>query len=833
MAAKYLHSLADENQDLQKQLGCMTGVFHIFNRNNIVSGRRAIGPSPKKGLHGSSLFNNRTPDRESSVIYHRSPILERHRVSTESSKVSFSSSSPPSPFPYENYKIDTGTRQEREESNSSGKMNPQNLDLRDVVKDSMHREARGLSHKTIMKESDEWYFDEPRELSRSKSCHINDVLPISVSKDYPRFSYDGRESDRLSNKSDSKTTSSKKLKEPPRLSLDSRERSIRTLSFISLVPIKSPESKSNLSRNPVGIDDQKDLTRTRPPSVVAKLMGLETYPNSASNSNKELVVDPNSLSKGSSVPDFCGSTTKMSNSTRTSLREPTSPCWKNSDMKPISRVPIEAAPWKQRDGARAIASSTKIQIPTSSVYSEVDKRLKNLEFAQSGKDLRALKQILEAMQAVEARKEERQETAETSLEHNHRNVPSDVSKAHGSHIVIMKPTKLVGKGFANNKTGKDVITERRSRLATSYIDSATSYTDSSKPRKQSNKHHSESKLTRRRKQPSNIQQSDRIMRKVDDGRALKMDTAVNASESSEETNSRQSSSSTPEKSTLLVKIGEPLTPEYPSPVSVLDDSVYMEKSPSPVKPTPNHQKDNVTQNPADIIVKDGYKATNNVLPNRIISGVSSQIDNERLKKVQDLVQKLKRLNTNDDETHTNHIAFLCENTNSTDKYISEILLASGLLLRDLESFKFHSSSHPINPELFLVMEHIKFSNLQQGKFHRKLIFDAVNESLVGKLSSPSKLMQNPRKLLKEICLEIEQLHGCTKRESSGLEEEGDDLIKILSEDVLKNSDIWTGVYGESSAISVEVERLIFRDLVYELVMSEAYDGKLGMPGIFC
>lgn len=40
MAAKLLHSLADDNPDLQKQIGCMNGIFQIFDRHQVLTGRR-------------------------------------------------------------------------------------------------------------------------------------------------------------------------------------------------------------------------------------------------------------------------------------------------------------------------------------------------------------------------------------------------------------------------------------------------------------------------------------------------------------------------------------------------------------------------------------------------------------------------------------------------------------------------------------------------------------------------------------------------------------------------------------------------------------------------
>ncbi|KVH98482.1 protein of unknown function DUF4378 [Cynara cardunculus var. scolymus] len=702
-------------------------------------------------------------------------------------------------------------------------MKHQSLDLRDVVKDSMYREARGLSHRTTMgkkapdvanyRESHyvlaqlreaNWYGDEPRELSRSKSCQYEDGFSLSISKDCRRFSYDGRETDRLSIRSGdtAKTTTPKQLKELPRLSLDSRERSIRTLSSVSLVPVKPFDSKSNLpSRNPK-IDCDKGLIQTRPPSVVAKLMGLETFPDSVSTSDEKLDVGPikshhvedlNSLSKSSEATDFCESI-NMHNSSRSSMRQPTSPCWKNPDLKPISRVPIEPAPWKQRDGTQGlqkpapcvIRSSNKIHSPVSSVYCEVDKRLKNLEFLQSGKDLRALKQILEAMQAVEAKKSEKLNTVDRPSDHemslyDHQNPPSanrgsNVSRANESHIVIMKPAKLVGKGFRNDKACKDPITEstcgeRQSRPST--------LSDSSKPRKQSNKQQSESMSPSRRRRLSNFQQSDdqnkeisselrklscnktQSSQRLDGGRVSKMDAEVNASEYSEETNSRQNYT---------------------------------------------------TQNPAEKIVTDQVGATND--------RVSSPINLEKLQQVEHLVQKLKRFNSSHDEAHIDYIAYLCENTNPDDRYISELFLASGLLLRDLESFEFHSSGHPFNPDLFLVLERTKFSNLQKEKFHRKLIFDAVNVILEEKLQSACRTMQDPRNLLRELCLEIDQLQMQKKRERCGFGEDDDDddgLKSILWEDVLKRSENWTGFHGESPVITGEVERLIFKDLINEVV----------------
>lgn len=49
MAAKLLHSLTDDNSDLQKQIGCMTGIFQMFDRQHMLTGSRGIvGHSTKR-----------------------------------------------------------------------------------------------------------------------------------------------------------------------------------------------------------------------------------------------------------------------------------------------------------------------------------------------------------------------------------------------------------------------------------------------------------------------------------------------------------------------------------------------------------------------------------------------------------------------------------------------------------------------------------------------------------------------------------------------------------------------------------------------------------------
>lgn len=251
------------------------------------------------------------------------------------------------------------------------------------------------------------------------------------------------------------------------------------------------------------------------------------------------------------------------------------------------------------------------------------------------------------------------------------------------------------------------------------------------------------------------------------------------------------------------------------------------------------------QDSNDCRSEDQCNPTDNPFSNSIGSGLTSEINRKKLQNIEHLVQKLRQLNSSHDEARTDYIASLCENTNPDHRYISEILLASGLLLRDLGSslttFQLHPSGHPINPELFFVLEQTKASSLPKEecspgkvkeKFHRKLIFDAVNEILVEKLASvgvssepwmkPEKLAKktlNAQKLLKELCFEIEQYQ--TKKLGSSLDAEEDGLKSILSEDVMHHSGSWTDFHGEISGVVLDIERLIFKDLVGEIVSGEA------------
>jgi len=445
-------------------------------------------------------------------------MSNKHRISAESSRTSFSSCS--SSMSSLDYKAEADALFERigfpetpmrdpvmNQASTSPHLGCSSLDLRDVVKECIYREARGLCKErdyprqfqlsksvdrkqtpidlkeslrvlAILRETPRHYV-EAKELPRL-SNEVKDGHWHSISKDAPRFSYDGRATSEISFDSNDTLKCQQKLKELPRLSLDSREGSWRA---------NGSDSKlSNLSRNfnagdsSTSVDgisslQQRSASQRRPPSIVAKLMGLEALPESYVVSDTKSSLSETDSTQGNDQFGKNGFVTPLpvANFPEVPLKEKemTSPRWKNPDLvvKPIlnTRFPIEPAPWKQQDGnqisekltSRVIKPTSRTPDSFPSVYSEIENRLKDLEFKQSGRDLRALKQILETMQVkglLETRKEEQAsnvvrnkrdyELKSTSIKHSTRQETaweSDSTMAVESPIVIMKPAKIVEK----------------------------------------------------------------------------------------------------------------------------------------------------------------------------------------------------------------------------------------------------------------------------------------------------------------------------------------------------------------------------------------------------
>ncbi|KAG5409985.1 hypothetical protein IGI04_006304 [Brassica rapa subsp. trilocularis] len=988
MAAKLLHSLADDSADLQKQIGCMNGIFQIFDRHHVLTGRR------KSLTLGSGNANSINIERDSVDTFYQAKdtfqdtnigvnVKEKQRVSTESSRVSFSSScssSPSSPelirgvqpeasaYDQANFPESPTSDSEMAEGNGFSQLG---FDLRDVVRDSMYRDARGLSLKTPM--TREEVVRRSRREDSPRPYGLKQSTPADLSESF-RFLAKLRESPhhynevgakgapaRYSVDSHDTLKSRQKLKELPRLSLDSRERVVQN-SVVDLKPVKLPESSSSSNKK-------------RPPSVVAKLMGLETLPGSPVGRDihklglNNTFDDNNDPFSRSLREKNLNRTIRFSPSSPRSLgKDPSSPRWRNSDfvMKPLSssRFPIEPAPWKQADRNRVLqkqpvkaAAPPEVAKFPPTVYSEMERRLNDLEFKDSGKDLRALKQILEAMQSKVLLDTEKQpqssnmaaqrDYATSNQEMTSRTrVPSSSSnQVYQSPIVIMKPAKLVekagipasslipihslsgglnkirrekpddkGASTSSKRVTKDISTGKgRVESSLSSVDKKpnsrnvpssskkphkvskengtskssgsvsprlqqkklehdkrsrppTPPSDFTKSRKPLNRQMAESTSPGGRRRPKaqkSLQQSDdQVSQGSNESRTSSHDMCTH-SEAEAATGAEQASVIEAAKAVVSNLMQNKSSPrfsedgssanlslvalEHPSPISVLDTSIYREMEPSPVK-TQGYVVAHDSGD--DEHCEDQWNPAYSF--SETTSTFSPEINRKKLQNVEHLVQKLRRLNSTHDEANQDYIASLCETSdpNTDHRYISEILLASGLLLRDLGSglttFQLHPSGHPINPELFFVLEQTKGSSnthlllhkeeskvLSKEKLNRKLVFDTVNELLVEKLASveattnplmksSAKKAMSAQQLLKELCTEIESLQRqATKRSENFLLEEEDDFLKsILAEDVMIRSGNWVDFSGEFSGLVLDVERLIFKDLVSEIVHAE-------------
>ncbi|GJS50952.1 protein longifolia 1 [Tanacetum coccineum] len=97
------------------------------------------------------------------------------------------------------------------------------------------------------------------------------------------------------------------------------------------------------------------------------------------------------------------------------------------------------------------------------------------------------------------------------------------------------------------------------------------------------------------------------------------------------------------------------------------DGIYMEDSPWPVKHMQKTLKDDSIQ-----VIKEQCEMPDDVIPNTLSFGVSSEINHKKLRNIEHLVQKLTRLNSTHDEAHTDYIASLCENTKPDDSSCKEV-----------------------------------------------------------------------------------------------------------------------------------------------------------------
>nr|GMC67362.1 protein LONGIFOLIA 1-like [Ipomoea batatas] len=826
----------------------------------------------------------------------------------------------------------------------------QSPDLRDVVKNSMYRD-KDEGRVRVMK-----HIDSPRPSQHSNPAKPStrgharfQEAPFSFKEDRDhtvqhagrdpcRFSYDGIESRET-------LKSTMKQGELPRLSLDSRVRSIRS---------SASETRSNfLIQNRHEGDENSVSTPTRneelgshrrSSSVVAKLMGLEGFP------------EPTSINDDQGL----GQHSKQNQETRSSQdsqKDSVPPHSRPTKSTSYSRFPLELAPWRLSDSSRAPQktllrskeASTNPQQISPSVYSEVEKRITELELDKSGKDLRALKQILEAMQKTRARLENQTEEVadfDTDSQPNsyatdygcsprlsmqqrqqcdhssptekrscppkrvkssnpikqsaklnvqvrvasssarnrddsvnkerknltpRKNITKDPSQSLPSIEKINQRTSnslQASKGSAHMNGGRHPVLDRSPGAVSPRLQKKKlgieKQSEPSKIRRKQNKQPKESDSSNRQPKlkSANQRQSYNHLSEISSDTGNFSEQGDTASVQSESNNSLASYMETEvtstyhniemgakqqvvhketnsemrlRKDTMMAELAM-ATIEQPSPVSVLDATFYIEDSPSPVK-----KKISIAFGDHDISdanEEEWHTEDLDHLPFSTRHNLSSGFNHKSLENVDHLLHKLRLLNSAPREGAMNEIAPFCQGDNSDHRYITKILLASGLL-KDLDcvstTAQLHPSGHLINPKLFHVLEQTEEStwltcegpqeNIAKIKFeekiHRKVVFDTVNEILAHKLALEGSLMQernfSGQQLLKELYAEVDHLRP---ESDSFLGNEDDELGKIIKGDLKHELEDWVEHRGELPALALDIERLIFKDLITEVISKE-------------
>ncbi|WVZ08739.1 hypothetical protein V8G54_022085 [Vigna mungo] len=943
MSGKSLKSLKDENPDLQKQIGCITGFFQLFDRHRFLTGQRSgtcIQHSPTSGASSYEIneLNGTTLKPKAKNL---KDAREKQQFSTESSITSLSSSSCSSSMSSLEFNrtiqmISSSRNQTRIPKNTNSKVAKKQLDtshhqslhFNHIVKDSMHKEAQGLSVRTVAEEEKKGHtntlklIDSPRPLRSQKSVNAGVTVAgepfhtLAKSKktpwDSPRLSYDET------------FKSSTKHKEFPRLSLDSREGSNEGNKSRNL--LKGQQKGYAKSSSTMINQLQEPETSKRSSSVVAKLMGLEALPE-----RTQTCGSPIGTSSCSSTSDEDKHHQKFA-----------LPRFKKADSitneKPYSRFALESTPWRQPDSiqcsqlqtSKDCESDVKASKTSLTVYGEIEKRVAELEFKKSGKDLRALKHILEAMQRRKDSLDIARDQASNSPSDNRNSTNSNESSNiqsprvrqkdlasvtvemsnsnRGSKlpIVIMKPAKVTRKVNSPSPTelsvhGKSGVSKcspsnpRNGRLADKNSAKGISSTKNNKgPFGQQVRPSYKNLRTSKLMQSLEVSQenteecttnsgyitvtgSPRLQKKFGLERCSRptsssSDSCINRREHNRQPVELSSPSTTPtHKFSSLQQINERfseissnwrnfkhhvnvisdlddkrnsighseieviridqtgkiisssiqlssmhqynafeelmkaetmVTAEQPSPVSVLDAAFYRDDPPSPVKKKPD-----ISKNLGEAQSTDGDSEENSM---------------DILQEIDSIEEKLINFNNS---KHPDH------------KYITEILLASGLLSGHSSSQIFHSPGHLINPKLFFALEKVKTEkrhyNIEANakkiarlknpeQMQRKLIFDVVNDILVQKLilDSSSALWCQPsefagtrpkgQQLLDELCTEIDQLQP----------QNGNVSLANEDENLKHHHAIWTNCCTEIPNVVLDIERLIFKDLITEVVRGE-------------
>ncbi|CAL4931593.1 unnamed protein product [Urochloa decumbens] len=903
MPSRMAKGFSQEVSDFDRQMGCMASMFQIFDRRRLLTSRQRRGslePSnklpPGHDLPGSNtnapVLNSANPNTSLEVLFSTS-TAENGILSMESSKVSSSSSSCSSlssldsskpvqqelPYIKEEPVVGRTVRSSQglNSCDKEVKFKQRNTDFRDVVKDSINRDLGVLPIKTTtMAKRNGLHKDSPRPLLISKSTDGTYVIAVDRSSELsayvdesrrqPRFSCDDRHLLQQAEAQDSQMPSSK-LRELPRLSLDSRKESGRPSSHMKNFGYAKTDDSLNDN-----VKSQESPSHRRTSGVIAKLMGLEDTLGSSGSARSHRHAHDIQNGNPSYIPRSIHPDPSV-----TQIVQP--PILKT---KPSARMIPEAAPWKQQErGIKWYYDEAK---PRSvSTYNDIERRLMHLAFSECDKDLRALR-ILGNLHA---------KNTPCQRDYNARLLPIQKATTEGnttgqdlqSPVVIIKPARGITRPNASGaplvglKVHKKLQHEKRPFTRKS-DNSGRKKTHSHNERAHSRADEAIGSIIS--PSPSRSLSPRLVLRKSDCGRIPRL--AVPPTSPAKALNevvsprgrlrSRASQANSicrddkmsmvPENRIRLSKQVDKGIIDYPNPINVntacshqsnTTSTLTQEETPPILSSDKNniHSLENI---PSPISVLDATFCQDRPSPSlRTISNSFQDVathtldecwnpvslpETPTLKKnsegnhiipenMKALIQKLELLQLLSDEAPDTNENLLMIIANKYHHYIYEILSASGLLHSELSSrmkpCQFQLPGYAINPEVFLVLEQAKPA---AGKLHRKLIFDLANELVAQKIHGRGSVRQQLQmiqrnkssgwNLFKELCSEIEMLQPEASIIRSS--EEKDEESK-LAKNAVREMGKWKSFDCELQGIVLDIERYIFKNLIDEVLSSEA------------
>uniref|UniRef100_A0ACD5UJX6 Uncharacterized protein n=1 Tax=Avena sativa TaxID=4498 RepID=A0ACD5UJX6_AVESA len=489
-ASRVLNTLADDMPEFDRHMGCMAGIFQIFDRQRMLTAPRARQPrhkslppapgrTPPKSSSDVPVQSSSTPKIILEKTFSKS-MTENSSLSIESSRASCSSSSCSSfssidgsksvqqepPYINEELFVQRPLKSSPSIKGASAdtKTGQPNVGFRDIVKDSINRDSGGLTVKTSALETrrNTQYKDSPRPLLLSKSMdgtyvigidRSSKVVPVNVVEssrrfqEQSRFSCDDRRLLRSAETQEAKKPASARAKELPRLSLDSRKESLSPSSRLKNYSYRRTDDSLLDALRP-----QDSPSHRRSNSVIAKLMGLEEAPDATGM----LVTDsyeparsprPAAQATRSERPSRLPRSTCQDQFMSLPKNEPSAP-----KTKPSPRILAEPAPWRQQERGVSATNSTasqcrdtEVRPRTSSLYADIERRLGGLEFSECNKDFRALR-ILGALHSKDAKRQNNEGDSESvGVQGQEEDLATTSSRSFESPIVVMKPARTTEK----------------------------------------------------------------------------------------------------------------------------------------------------------------------------------------------------------------------------------------------------------------------------------------------------------------------------------------------------------------------------------------------------